>query len=59
MSGFSAFVLAAGNILFISMPNGNCLLNNLASLSLVGDNSLVHKHRVMAAVKPHLNASYP
>ena len=30
----------------------------LASLSLVGDNSLAHKLTVMAAVKLHLNATY-
>ena len=58
MSGFSAFVLnlsKSGNIL--SMANGNCLFNS-ASLSLVGNNSLVHKLRVMAAVELHLNATY-
>ena len=57
MSSFSAFVLATGNILFRSMPNGNCLFNS-ASLSLVGDKSLAHKFRVMAAVRLHLNATY-
>ena len=56
MSGFSAFFLTTGNILFRSMPNGNCLFNS-ASLSLVGDKSLVHKLRVMGAVKVHLNAT--
>ena len=33
-------------------------VRNSASLSLVGDNSLVHKLRVMAAVELHLNATY-
>ena len=56
MSGFSTFVLTTGNILFRSMPNGNCLFNS-ASLSLVGDTSLAHKLRVMAAVEVHLNAT--
>ena len=46
-----------GNILFRSMPNGNCLPSS-ASLSLVGDNSLVHELEVMAAVKLHLNATH-
>ena len=45
------------NILFRSMPNGNCRFSS-ASLSLVGDNSLVHELRVMAAVELHLNATY-
>ena len=31
---------------------------NSAFLSLVADNSLVHKLRVMAAVELHLNATY-
>ena len=56
MSGFSAFVLTTGNILFRSIPNGNYLFNE-ASLQLVGDNSL-DRLRVMAAVKLHLNATY-
>ena len=43
MSGFSAFVPTTGNILFRSMPNGNCLFNNSASLSLVRVDSLAHK----------------
>ena len=34
--------LTNDNILFRSMRNGNCLLNS-ASLSLVGDNSMVHE----------------
>ena len=58
--GFSDFVLnlsKPGNILFESMPNGNCLFSS-ASSSLVGDNSLVHERRVMAAVEQHLNATY-
>ena len=57
MSGFSAFVLTTGNILFRSMPNGHYLFNS-ASLSLVGDNSLAHKLRVIATVELHLNATY-
>ena len=58
--GFSAFVLnlsKSGNILFRSMPKGNCLFSS-ASLSLVGDNSLVHELRVIAAVELHVNATY-
>ena len=46
--------LTNGNILFRSMRNGNCLLNS-ASLSLVGDNSMVHERW---AVELHLNATY-
>ena len=47
-----------GNILFRSVPNGNCLFSS-ASLSLEEDNSLVmHRLRVLAAVKLHLNAAY-
>ena len=57
MSGFSAFVLTTGNILLRSMPNGNHLFN-MASLSLVGDNSPAHKLSVMSAVELHLNAAY-
>ena len=38
------------------MANENCLFN-LASLLLVGDNSLAHKQRVMVAAKLHLNAT--
>ena len=57
MSGFSVFALTTDNILFGSMPNGNCLFN-WASLTLVGDYSLSHKLRVMAAVALHLNAKY-
>ena len=45
------------NILFRSMPNGNCLFSS-ASLSLVGDNSLVHELREMVAVELHVNATY-
>ena len=52
MSGFPALVLT-GIVLFRSMPNGNCLFGS-ASLSLVGDNSLVHELRVIAAVDLHL-----
>ena len=33
-------------------------ISNSAFLSLVADNSLVHKLRVMAAVELHLNATY-
>ena len=51
-----SFVLA-DNLLFRSMPNRNCHLSS-ESLSLVGDNSLVHEIRKMAAVELHLNARY-
>ena len=47
----------SGNILFRSMPNGNCLLSS-GSLSLVGDNSPMHELRVIAAVELHVNATY-
>ena len=48
------------DFVYISVLNGNCLLfNNSGSFSLLGDNSLAHKLRVMAAVKLHLNATYP
>ena len=59
MSGFSAFVFnlsKPGNILFRSMSNGNCLFDS-ACLLLVGDNSLVHELKVMAAVELHVNAT--
>ena len=49
------------NILFRSIPNGNRLLSS-ASLSLVGDNSLVYELRAMAAVELHamqLNGQHP
>ena len=39
------------------MPNGNCMFSS-ASLSLVGDNSLIHELRVMVAVELHVNAAY-
>ena len=39
------------------MPNGNCLFSS-AFLSLVGDNSLVHQLRAMAAVELYVNATY-
>ena len=44
VSGYSAFVnlSKSGNTLFRSMPHGNCLFSS-ASLSLVGDNALVHE----------------
>ena len=54
MSGFSAFILTTGNILFRSMTNGNWngnYLFNSASLSLVGNNLLAHKLRVMGVLK--------
>ena len=64
MLEFSAFVLTTGNILFRSI-NHKCqmeiacsVFSNSGSLSLVGDNSLTHKLRGMAAVKLHLNAAY-
>ena len=47
----------SGNILFRSTPNRNCPFSS-ASLSLVGDNSLVHERRVMAAVELHVNSTY-
>ena len=59
MSGFSAFVLnmtKSGNILFRPMLHGNCIFSS-ASLSLVGDNSLVHD-LVMAAFELLVNAAY-
>ena len=59
MSGFSAFVLnmtKSGNILLKSIPHGNCLFSS-ASLSLVGDNSLVHD-LVMTAFELLVNAAY-
>ena len=49
--------LLNGNNLFRSMANGNCLFN-WTSLSLVGDNPLAHKRRVLVAAKLHLNATY-
>ena len=57
---FTFFVLnlsKSGNILFRLMPNGNCLFNS-ASLSLLGDNSLVRELIVRAVVGQHLNATY-
>ena len=39
------------------MPNRNYLFSSVF-LSLVGDNSLVHELRVMAAVELHVNATY-
>ena len=59
-SGFSTFVLnlsKSGNIVLRSMPDGNDLFSS-ASLSLVGDNSLVHELSVMVAVELHVNATY-
>ena len=59
MSGFSAFFLnlsKSGNILFRSMSNGNFLFGS-ASIVIgryLGDNSLVHELRVMAAVELHV-----
>ena len=44
--------LTSGNTLFRSMPNGDCLFSS-ASLSLVGDNSLLHELRVMTSVELH------
>ena len=40
------------------MPMWKVPVHNSASLPLVGDNSLAHKSRVVAAVELHLNASY-
>ena len=60
MSGFSTFFFdfsKSGNILLRSLPNENFLFSS-ASLSLVDNNSLLHKLRVMAAVDPHGNATY-
>ena len=56
-ASLSSFLLYTGNILFRSMSNGNYLFNS-ASLSLIGENSLVHKLRVMTAVELNLNATY-
>ena len=39
------------------MSNGNCLFSS-ASLLLIGDNSLLHELRVMAADVLHLIATY-
>ena len=50
-------LIKSGNILFRSMPKGNCLFSS-ASLPLAEDNSLVHELRVMAAVELHVNATY-
>ena len=60
MSGFSELVLnlsKSGNVLFRSITNRNFQFSS-ASLSLLGDNLLVHEHRVMAAVELHVNATY-
>ena len=63
MSGFSAFFLnlsKSDNILFRSMSNGNFLFSS-ASIVIgryLGENSLVHELRVMAAVELHANATY-
>ena len=46
----------SGKFLFRSMPNGNCVLSS-ASLSMVGDNSQVPEHRVMAAVELHVKCN--
>ena len=60
MLGFSAFVLnlsKSGNILFRSVPKRNfCPAQH--QLSLVGDNSVVHELRVIAAVESHVYATY-
>ena len=61
MSGFSAFGLntsKSGNILFRSMPDGNCLFSS-ASLSLVGEiTKLTGACRVMAAAQLQANTTY-
>ena len=54
MSGFSAFVLTTGNILFRwKLPVQLSIF-----VPLAGDNSLVHDLRMMAAVELHLNTTY-
>ena len=60
MPGFSPFVLTTGNILLRSMSNGMEIiyLFNSASLSLVEDNSLARKFRVVVALEIYLNATY-
>ena len=67
MHVFGTYVLICKNVCKDSLPSflllvifclDPCQLFNSASLPLVGDNSLVHKLRVMAAVKLHLNATY-
>ena len=64
---FGTYVLICKNVCEDSLPSflllvifclDPCQLFNSASLSLVGDHSLVHKLRVMAAVELHLNATY-
>ena len=60
MLGFSAFVLNlinSGKFLCRKMSNGNCLFSSV-SLLLVGDNTLVHELRVLAAVELHVNSTY-
>ena len=61
MSGFSAFGLntsKSGNILFRSMPDGNCPFSS-ASLSLVGEIiKLTGACRVMAAAQLQANTTY-
>ena len=59
-SSLSVFVLnltESGNLLFSSVPNGDCLFSS-ASLSLIGDKTLVHERRVMTAEELHVNATY-
>ena len=54
MSGFSAFVLTTGNVLFRwKLPVQLSIF-----VPLAGDNSLVHDLRMMAAVELHLNTTY-
>ena len=54
MSGFSAFVLTTGNILFRwKLPVPLSIF-----VSLAGDNSLAYDLRMMAAVELHLNTTY-
>ena len=55
MAGFSAFVLTTGNIFFRSMPKQ---MEIAYSTTQHLCNSLVHKRRVMTAVKWHLYATY-
>ena len=60
ISGFSAVALnlsKSGHYLFRSVPNGNCLVSS-ASFLLVGDNTLLHELRLMAAAVLHVKSTY-
>ena len=60
MSNFSTVVLATTGISILprSMLKAKLFNYSASFLSLVGGNSPAHKLRVMAAAKPHLNATY-